>query len=252
MPSRRLPNTTPAVLRTLQTAHDTYNNTTVAAARALSTELFAQLDLTVPTSLHSRFAKEASEVDNAQAAQAPLTSDLAQKAARLTVIVSHFHQVLDLGIARGTFPVGARGYYGRDVSAGSIPDLSSYDAVADAAAKVVSGEAARATAEAAHFVPMAMPAASEVGAQLSAFTTARQSAQQAITKTDRERDDVTALYPTAQALAVDLCETIEFFYRKDPDPASRRSKCKRWGVVYFYETNEPQDPEPPTPPPPTP
>ncbi len=81
-----------------------------------------------------------------------------------------------------------------------------------------------------------------------ASTVARRLAQQAQVKTDREREDVTALYPAAQALAVDLCDTIEFYYRKDPDDASRRAKCKRWGVVYFYEPNEPQDPEPtPTP-----
>jgi hypothetical protein len=106
------------------------------------------------------------------------------------------------------------------------------------------GEAARQLAEGAAFRALALPSAAEVATHLTAFTTARNLAQQAQVKTDREREDVSALYPAAQALAVDLCDTIEFFYRKDPDDASRRAKCKRWGVVYFYEPNEPQDPEP--------
>ena len=67
---------------------------------------------------------------------------------------------------------------------------------------------------------------------------------QAQVKTDRERADVTALYPTAQALAVDLCDTVEFFYRKELDPATFRAKCSRWGVVYFFEPNVTQAPSP--------
>ena len=249
MPSRRLPNTTPAVLRTFSTAHTAWLNTTVPAERAIAAEQFALLDLAAtPASLQSRFIKESSDVDIAQAGQAPLTSDLTQKAARLTMVVSHFHQVLDLGISRGDFRGGARSYYGRDVSASAVPDLSTYDAVADAAQKIVDGEAARKTAEAAGFRPMALPTAAEVAAQLAAFTAARNLAQQAQVKTDRERADVTALYPQAQALAVDLCDTVEFFYRKEPDPATFRAKCSRWGVVYFYEPNVTPAPGPgPTP-----
>jgi hypothetical protein len=245
MPYRRLPNTTPSVLRTLKTAHDTYLNTPVAADRAIGAELFAQLDLTLaPLSLYARFVKESSEVDIAQAAQAPLTSAAAHEAARLTIYASHFHQVLDLGIVRGDFATGARSYYGRDVTATALPDLSTYEAVAAAADKIGTGEAARQLAEGAAFTAMALPSAAEVTTHFTAFTTARNLAQQAQVKTDREREDVTALYPAAQALAVDLCDTIEFYYRKDPDDASRRAKCKRWGVVYFYEPNEPQDSEP--------
>lgn len=252
MPSRRLPNTAPAVLRTLKTAHDTYLNTANAAERAVTAEQFAQLDLAAtPPTLHAQFVKESGDVDNAQAGQAPLTSDVAQKAARLTMFVSHFHQVLDLGTTRGEFRTGSRSYYGRDITATALPDLTTYDAVAEAAQKIVTGEAARQTAEGADFKPMALPAAAEVATHFAAFTTARNAAKKAQVATDREREDVTALYPAAQELAVDICDTVEFFFRKDPDPASRRAKCKLWGVVYFYEPGEPPDATPaPTPTPP--
>lgn len=259
MPSRRLPNTIPAVIRTLKTARDTWKNTPVAADRAISDEHWAKLDDAVPASLLNRFLKEAGEVDLAQAAQAPLTTALAQTAERLTMFVSHFHQVLDLGIVRGDFAPGARSYYGRDVGATSIPDLSSYDAVAEAAEKIVTGEAARAAAETTTwdggmtwdqsqwdgtYRPMALPSAAEVGELLTAFNTQRGQSQTAQSKTDREREEAMALYPEAQALAVDICDTVEFFYRKDPDASSRRAKCERWGVAYLYESAPAPTPPP--------
>ena len=119
-----LPNTMPAVIRTLSKARDTYALTPVPADRAISAAQFGQLDGASPANLLPRLLKEAHDVDLAQAAQAPLTTELAQTAALLTMTVSHFHQVLDLGIARGTFAAGTRSYYGRDVHATTIPDLS--------------------------------------------------------------------------------------------------------------------------------
>jgi hypothetical protein len=75
--------------------------------------------------------------------QAPLTSAEGKLATKLTQAVSHFHQVLDLGVARGTFSASTRSHYGRDIPAISIPDFSTYQAVTDAAENVVNGEAAR-------------------------------------------------------------------------------------------------------------
>ena len=147
MPSRRLPNSMPAVIRTLKTSRDEWKNTPNAADRALSADQWSKLDDSVPASFLNRLLKEASDVDLALAAQAPLSDQFGQVYARLTLFVSHFHQVLDMGIARGAFAAGARGYYGRDIGATAIPDLSNQIAVMEAAESIVTGEAARATAE---------------------------------------------------------------------------------------------------------
>ena len=78
MATRRLPNSTAAVIRTLRAAHDTFINTADPADRAITDAQFAQLDLeAAPPSLLSRFIKESTDVDNAMAAQAPLSTDLA-------------------------------------------------------------------------------------------------------------------------------------------------------------------------------
>lgn len=245
MPSRRLPNTTPSVLRCLIAARDQWKNTPNAADRALSTDQWAQLDDTAPASLLNRFITETGAVNLDLAGEGPLVDAAAQSAAKLTLFVSHFHQGFDRAVARGTFTAGAREFYGRDIHSTTIPDLSTVDAVADAAQKVVDGETARAAAEAGGYVAMALPSAAEVGAALTEFKALRVTSGQAMTATSQQRKTARSLYPQAQALAADICDTVEFFYRKDASAANRRADCRRWGVVYVNDA--PAAPAPPAP-----
>lgn len=250
MPARRLPNSIPSVLRTLLTARDKYKNTPNAADRAISAAQWDQLrDTGSPESFLAGFEKECSDVDRALAAQGALTTDLGQKAARATMLVSHFHQVFDFAVARGELAASARRYYGRDITATEIPDLRSLEAVEREAKAIEKGEADRAAEEGAAYVAMANPGAA-VSAALAAFRTARAAAGTATEATDREREEAGALYPEAQALAADICDTVEFFYRNDPVASSRRVKSERWGVVYVFGAGETPAPQPPGPNPP--
>src|SRR4051812_40214106 len=113
MASRKLPNSAPAVLPTLITARNTWK-ITAAPDHLISAVHWTKLDDTVPAALLNRFIKELSDVDIALAAQIPLSNAISQQAGRLTMFVSHFHQALDNGIARGAFSMGARTFYGRD------------------------------------------------------------------------------------------------------------------------------------------
>lgn len=245
MPSRRLPNSIPSVLRTLRTAREQYKNTPDALERAISPEQFVKLaDTGEPPSLLMRFEKECSDVDLALASQGAMTGDFSQKAARLGMFVSHFHQVFDFAVSRGEFPAAARRYYGRDISAAGLPPLGTYDAVEEAAEAIVKGEADRAAAEGAAHLAMANPSAAAVATALGAFRTARTAAQAAMANTDKQREEAGAMYPEAQEFAVDVCDTVEFFYRKDPSASSRRAKCRRWGVVYFFGQGETPDAPP--------
>lgn len=235
MPYRKLPNSLPAVIRALKTAREEWKITASPADRAISAEQWVQLDEANASGLLNKLIKEASDVDLAQAAQAPLTSALAQAAAKTTMYVSHFHQVLDLGITRGTFAAGARSYYGRDITASTIPDLTTYDAVAEAAEKIATGEAARKSAEGTTHLPMCLPSAAEVTTVAAQFAALLQQGNQAQEFTDKQRGELNALYPAAQQLAVDIYDTVEFFYRKETDSGTFRTKCARWGVVYIYD-----------------
>ncbi len=233
MPTRILPKSFPAIIRTLTIARDEYLLVTSPTARAISAEQFAKLDAANPASLLSRLLAAASGLNTALATQAPVSEQLAEVFERLAVHVSHFHQVLDLGIARGEFAGGARSYYHREVSATAVPDVSTHAAVAEAAEHVVNGEAARQTAEGAAFIAMSHPTAAQVDALRTEFATLRTQGDTAQVNTGERRDELWTFFDEAQALAVDLCDTVEFFYRKDPDAASRRVKCQRWGVTYL-------------------
>lgn len=241
MPSRRLPNTTPAVIRTLLTARDKYLATPIAADRAITAEHFAKLDPAIPASLLNRLLKESTDIELALAAQAPLTTLLNQTGARCTMFASHFHQVLDLGIIRGEFAAGARAFYGRGIHDTTLPDLTSYTAVQTALDAIVRGEANRFSEEGPAYIAMSHPSAGECGTLLSGFLNLLRTSETSRQNTDTQREDLQAIYPEAQALAEDLCDTVEFYYRHDKEPSSRRTKCRRWGVVYLYEPTEPRD-----------
>ena len=235
MPNRRLPNTLSSVIRTLTTARDALNQ--FPSARLVSADHAAKLDGSQPDSFLNVFLKEAGDVPNALAAQAPLTSALGQAIARLTLHTSHFHQVYDLGVARGVFTAGGRAFYGRDITATTLPDLRSIPAVLEAAAKIAPGEAARQTAEGAAFTPMTLPAAGEVAAVHADALEKRAAAETAKLHTDTEEGELAILYPAAQKLAVSLINTIEFHLaeREDLDAPGRRRIARAWGVVYVND-----------------
>ena len=236
MPSRILPDSVPSILRCLTAAQDKYAGT-AAPDRALSVAQMALIS-GGPTSYLVRLNAADQALRLALAAQAPLTADLAVQAARARMFVSHFHQVLDLGIARGKFAAGARSFYGRDVHATSIPNLDTYQSLAEAVLNVGTGESARATAEGGSHVPMALPSASEVEDAVQPFMDGRTSSATAQSHTNAKQEAVQALLPEGLALTVDVYDTVEFFYRKDTDAASRRDKCREWGVVYTYGAGE--------------
>jgi hypothetical protein len=193
MPARRLPNTNAAVIRTLTAAREAWKR--------------------FPT---NRLIT---------AAQVPLTTAQGQAIASLTLLASHFHQVYDLAVERGYFTAAGRAYYGRDVSATTIPDLSTLDAVITAADNIVKGEADRQTAEAAAYKPMAMPSAADVAAALADAKQKRAAAETAKLSTDTEQNELATLYPEAQRLAVSLINHIEFHLTERPDldaPGRRR------------------------------
>jgi len=232
MSGRKLPHRMTAVIRSLTTARDTYLITRDPDDRILSGEQWSKLDDANPQSFFSRLLQAQRQVQIALADQGRITVQLLAAAEELRLFISHFHQVLDLGILRRSFGAGARAYYGRDVSGQRLPALGTYDALETAADKIVAGEAARQTAEGAAYRPMSLPSAAEVADRLGPFRALRTQSGHALTRSDLQREALAGFLPEAKALAKDIAQTAAFAYRKDPDASSRRAKCRRWGVVY--------------------
>jgi hypothetical protein len=247
MPNRRLPNTISSVIRTLTTARDAWKQ--FPNDRLITAAHWAKLDDSKADSFLNKLIKEAGDVPNALAAQAPLTDALSQAIARLTLYVSHFHQVYDFGVARGIFTAGGRAFYDRDVNATALPDLSTIGNVIDAAAKIAPGELARKAAEGAKHIPMALPSAAEVAAVHADAVAKRAASETAKLNTDTQEGELAALYPEAQKLAVSLINTIEFTLgeREGLDDSGMRRIARAWGVVYVNEDGSAEVPPPPTP-----
>jgi HAMP domain-containing protein len=81
-----------------------------------------------------------------------------------------------------------RSYYSRGVGATTIPSLTNYDELE---------EAARQTAEGAAYIAMALPSATEVDALRGPFKTLRAQTQTAEANTNKQQEDVSALYSEA-------------------------------------------------------
>ena len=235
MPSRRLPNTISSVTRTLTAARDAYNQ--FPENRLITAAHWAKLNSADPASLYSRFIKEAGDIPLAMANQGPLTDAFAKLLARLTLHVSHFHQVFDFGVERGVFPAASRAFYDRDLTAATLPPLSTAAEVMEAAAKITTGETARSTSEAEAYIPMALPSAAQVTALHSDTVAAHAASETAKLNTDTQQGELAVLYPAAQALAVSLINTIEFNLaeRTDLDAPGRRRIARAWGVVYIND-----------------
>ena len=43
------------------------------------------------------------------------------------------------------------------------------------------------------------------------------------------------MFETAKQLVVDMWDEVEFYFRHEPDEASKRRKCREWGVVYVSD-----------------
>jgi hypothetical protein len=246
MPFRQLPNTDATRLTALD-ALLKKAGTVPEAERPYPGTLHTQLAAFGP-----QFKTEAQQAGTALSAQGIATTAATLDFLALQMVVSHYFQVLNLGVARGTFPREARAHYQLDISSAALPDLATQADVTLWAGRVVEGEAARLAADPAA-PAMAMPSAAEVQAAAAAYTASAATQTEKKDAYDDEQGDVAALRPTADKLIKDIWDYIEFAHRDEPGPSKRR-RCREWGITYITRPGEepdPVDPAPETPQPPT-
>jgi hypothetical protein len=98
---------------------------------------------------------------------------------------------------------------------------------------------------------MGFPSAAEVASVFADAKLKRAAAETAKLATDTEQNELAALYPDAQRLAVSIINHIEFNLneRHDLDAPGRRRIARAWGVVYINDdgtlNEDPQDTPPP-------
>jgi hypothetical protein len=94
---------------------------------------------------------------------------------------------------------------------------------------------------------MALPSAAEVAAVHAEVAALHSQSEVAQTFTAQQQNELAALYPEAQKLAVAICNTVEYRLENDDpdehlDAPARRRIARLWGVVYIYDQSETPDP----------
>jgi len=165
------------------------------------------------------------------AAQSASTAVVKTTMAKARMYVSHFFQSFNNGVDRGMFPAADRAFYQLDVNSNSVPSLDSEALVILWGERIRDGDALRVAAGGA---AMAMPTAAEVNVQLTAFVTANNDQSTKKLAYDHAQEAVDALNPEADGVIKKLWDEAETFYNEEPI-ASRRRKCREWGVVYISD-----------------
>ena len=243
MPYRHLPASDPTRTQALQGALKKWNSTS-GAARLISATTGAALE-----TLQPKWEKEVAERADAFGQQSASTLALKAAADRLRLLVSHFIQVYQMGIARGDFAAAGRAVYELSVNEETVPNLDAEAALLLWADRIVKGDPRRVTqfSEA----PMAMPAASAVAAALAAYNAKLTAQTEAKDDLEAEQADVIALRSEADKLIRDVWDEVEFALRQLEAPTLRR-RAREWGVVYTPRPGEPEEGSGETPPPATP
>ena len=142
--------------------------------------------------------------------------------------VSHYLQVLNLGVQRGIYDASHRLLYSLDVSSNALPELTKEDDILTWCRNIKTGEEDRVSRGGA---PMSNPTADEVEVHHQVFRTT--NGQMSNFKLDlenaqREVNDVRA---RVDKVIKKVWDELAAYYDED-DNATMREKCREWGVVF--------------------
>lgn len=221
MPYRKLPESALGLQKGME---DAESKSTTSPDDAISADTLVQLGIVKP-----QYNAKIADMNAAKQEQveASLEEDETLRICRM--FVSHFLQVFNLGVHRGVHPASARAFYGLDVNQEELPSLTKENDVIHWALQIKNGEAARVAAGG---TAMTNPTAAEVETSYNNYKAKHDVQSDLKDVFDDEQQEVAAMFDTVKELVTDMWDQVEFFYRKEPTEASKRRKCREWGVVY--------------------
>ena len=228
MPYRRLPNTDQARVRALKAAvekGDVYNVRDLAIS--LKTLFEARNFL-------QRF--EAAQIYYTQCyenqSRASRKHQANVKTARL--YISHFIQVLNLAVLRDEIKAVHKKLYDLP-DANVVPDLLSEASLVEWGKKIIEGEQRR-TGQGG--IPIYNPTIARVKVHYDIFLDSyeRQKNYQALT--NRSLDELSSMRERADELILDIWNQVEAKFQEVNPNEARLAKCRDYGLVYYYRSNE--------------
>lgn len=224
MPFRQIPR---SVLGFQKAMDDGSNKSSTSPEEAITADTLAVLAIKQP-----EYNAKVLAMNIAKQAQMSATQEEEVAIGECRMFTSHYFQVFNLGVARGVYPATARTFYGIDANDDKVPNLSKENDVSHWAQAVVKGDTARVAAGG---TAMVNPKTTEVDAKFLTYKTKHNTQSEKKDTYDTAQQEVAAMFEPVKALVVDMWDEVEFFYRHEPDEASKRRRCREWGVVYVSD-----------------
>lgn len=155
------------------------------------------------------------------------------KVARL--YVSHFIQVLNMAVLRGEIKKSYKEWYGLPLDNYNVPDLMTESAIAEWGSKIIAGEHKRTSHGG---IPIYNPTIAKVKVHFDIFMDGydRQKNLQSITA--RSLEKLAAMRPEVDRIILDIWNQIEKKFEQIESNELKLDKCREYGVVYYYRSNE--------------
>ena len=228
MPYRRLPNTDQARVRALKAAvekGDVYNVRDLAIS--LKTLFEARNFL-------QRF--EAAQIYYTQCyenqSRASRKHQANVKTARL--YISHFIQVLNLAVLRDEIKAVHKKLYDLP-DANVVPDLLSEASLVEWGKKIIEGEQRR-TGQGG--IPIYNPTIARVKVHYDIFLDSYERQKGYQSATNRSLDELASMRDRADELILDIWNQVEAKFQGINPNETRLEKCRDYGLVYYYRSNE--------------
>ncbi len=231
MPYRRLPNTDQARVRALNAAVNKGDRSDI---RQLPFTLHV---LSESRNFLKRFEVAHSYYTNCYEAQVNESGKHQANVKIARLYLSHFIQVLHMCIARGEIKAEVKRFYGIAIDVTTLPDLTSEANMVEWSKKIVEGEQKRVAMGG---VPIYNPTIARVKVHCDLFIQSyeKQKALQALT--NKSLEELSAMRSRADELILSIWNCVEEKFQNISVAEERLTKCREYGLIYYYRTGERQ------------
>ncbi len=228
MPYRRLPKTDQARLRALQQA------VRQAGDVAFNQQAFNYKTLTEAQRLLMQFENQVAQYHANVDSKVSDNKQYRHKVRNARMYISHFIQVLNLAAIRGEIKKGQKELYGLHPNNHTLPDLTTEENLMKWGKKIIEGEQARIAQGG---FPIYNPAINKVQVHYDIFREHYNTHIVHKKTHSRVYENVEAMRKQIDTLILDIWDQVEAFY-KDELPYAKLTKCKAYGMIYYYRTGE--------------
>ena len=228
MPYRRLPNTDQARLRALRKAIEKADN------QDFSSQIIAFKTIHEAKSYLSVFEKLLIQYKQTLENQVLANKKYQQIVHNARLYISHFIQVLNLSVIRGDIKKEHKTFFHLDTEFHTVPDLTTETALLMWGKYIIDGENERVRNGG---FPIYNPAIAKVQVHYEVFKEYKSTQKLYQNTTNRSWEELVAMRERGDAIILNIWNQVEASF-KDDKPFERLTKCKSYGLVYYYRKGE--------------